>query len=122
MSIPILKLHQVLISPLRGDLTDSDWEAFRREILQSVGQHGSLGVVLDVSTVEVLDSYATRTLQAIAAMLQLRGARTVITGIRPHVAFTMVHLGLDLEDTPTAPDLETGLDLIHRLLREGDDG
>jgi rsbT antagonist protein RsbS len=75
--------------------------------------------VLDVGALDVIDSFAARTLRSIAHMVKLRGARAVIVGIQPDVAFAMVQLGLTLEDVETALDLDEGLE---QLRRPPDDG
>jgi rsbT antagonist protein RsbS len=78
-----------------------------------------VGVVIDVSALDVMDSFATRTLRGIAQTTRLRGADTVIVGIQPEVAFSMVQLGLTLDGIATALDLEEG---CARLRRSTDDG
>jgi rsbT antagonist protein RsbS len=79
-----------------------------------VGKHRSKGVIIDVTALDVMDSFATRTLRSLAHMIKLRGADTVICGIQPEVAFTMVQLGLTLEGISTALDLEEGLILLQK--------
>jgi rsbT antagonist protein RsbS len=74
-----------------------------------VGRDRARAVIIDVTALDVLDSFATRTLRGIAYTARLRGARTVVVGIQPDVAFAMVQLGLDLSDVGTALDLEDGL-------------
>ncbi len=81
-------------------------------------QHRSTGVIVDVTMLDVMDSFAVRTLRGIAQMVKLLGADAVIVGIQPDVAFSMVQLGLRLEGTKTALDLEDGLS----LLRTREDG
>jgi rsbT antagonist protein RsbS len=78
-------------------------------VAERVGRFRSRGVVLDVMALDVLDSFATRTLRSIAYTAKLRGAHTVVVGIQPDVAFSMVQLGLTLEGVATALDLEEGL-------------
>jgi rsbT antagonist protein RsbS len=82
-----------------------------------VGRFRSRGVIIDVTVLDVIDSFATRTLRAVAQMLKLRGAETVIVGIQPDVAFAMVQLGLTLEGVGTALDLEEGLAHLDRLTK-----
>ncbi len=72
----------------------------------------SSGVILDITVLDVLDSFATRSLRNIAGMVKLRGARAVVVGIHPDVAFTMIQLGLTLHGVDTAIDLEHGLFLL----------
>ncbi len=86
----------------------------RDDLSERVGQYRSRGVIIDVTVLDVIDSFATRTLRAIAHMLRLRGAETVIVGIQPEVAFMMVQLGLMLEGIGTALDLEEGLAYLNR--------
>ncbi len=112
MSVPILKQGDVLIASIQAALTDRDLLLLKDDLAQKVGQLRSRGVVVDLSVLDVMDSFATRTLRGIAESTRLRGALTVIVGIQPDVAFAMVQLGLTLEGIPTALDLEEGLALI----------
>ena len=82
------------------------------DLVEQVGRFRSRGIIVDVTALDVMDSFASRTLRGIAHMTRLRGAETVIVGIQPDVAFAMVQLGLTLEDVPTALDLEEGLALL----------
>jgi rsbT antagonist protein RsbS len=72
-------------------------------------------VIIDVAALDVIDSFASRTLQSIADIARLRGAVTVVVGIQPDVAYAMVRLGMGLGDVPTALDLEEGLEYLARL-------
>lgn len=80
--------------------------------MEEVGKYRSVGVILDVTGMDVIDSFSVRTLRDVAHMIRLRGAETVIVGIQPEVAFTMVQLGLSLEEVPTALDLEEGVTFL----------
>ncbi|PMS17663.1 anti-anti-sigma factor [Trinickia dabaoshanensis] len=112
MSVPILKLGDVLITTIQSALSDQDLIELRDDFAEKVGRFRSRGVVIDVTALDVLDSFATRTLRGIAYVAKLRGATTVVVGIQPEVAFAMVQLGLDLEDVATALDLDEGLDYL----------
>lgn len=112
MPVPILKQGQVLIASIQAALSDHDLIELRDELAERVGRLRSRGVVLDVTALDVLDSFATRTLRGIAYTAKLRGADTVVVGIQPEVAFAMVQLGLSLEGIATALDLEEGLALL----------
>jgi rsbT antagonist protein RsbS len=90
---------------------------FRERLMARVTQSRALGIILDVTAIDVLDSFAARSLQTIARMTRLRGAVTVIVGLQPEVAFAMVQLGLAFDDMHTALDLEEGLALLNRQLR-----
>lgn len=118
MAVPILKQGDVLIASIQAALPDRDLVQLRDEIADQVGRFRSRGVVIDVMALDVLDSFATRTLRSIAYTAKLRGAHTVVVGIQPDVAFAMVQLGLSLDGVATALDLEEGLAYVHSLVRE----
>jgi rsbT antagonist protein RsbS len=118
VAIPILKQGDILIASLQADPTDNDLIQLKDELAERIGRLRSSGVVIDVSSLEVMDSFATRTLRGIAQTTQLRGADTVIVGIQPDVAFAMVQLGLTLDGIATALDLEEG---CARLRSHADD-
>src|ERR1041385_6162024 len=105
MPVPILKHGEFLIASIQAALTDADLRQLRDDIGAGVGRWRSRGVVVDVTALDVMDSYATRTLGNIAETARLRGAETVIVGIQPDVAFAMVQLGLTLGGISTALDL-----------------
>ena len=109
MQVPILKQGPYLIATIQSALSDADLVQLRDDIVLRVGRLRSTGVIIDVTALDVMDSFATRTLRDIAQMIRLRGAETVIVGIQPEVAFAMVQLGLTLEGVATALDLEEGL-------------
>jgi rsbT antagonist protein RsbS len=109
MEVPILKQGQYLIASVQSALTDADLLHLREAIAEKVGRYRSQAVIVDVTALDVMDSFAVRTLRDIAHMTKLRGAETVIVGIQPEVAFAMVQLGLALKNIPTALDLEEGL-------------
>lgn len=109
MEVPILKQGSVLIATIQAALSDADLLQFRGALVQQVVRCRSLGVIVDVTSLDVMDSFASRTLREIAHMVRLRGAEMVIVGIQPEVAFAMVQMGLTLEDVATALDLEEGL-------------
>lgn len=109
MDIPILKQSDYLIATVQAVLTDEDLLTLRDRLVASVGKYRSAGVILDVTGLDVMDSFSVRTLRDMAHMIRLRGAETVIVGIQPEVAFAMVQLGLTLLGVVTALDLEEGL-------------
>ncbi|MCI0527414.1 MAG: STAS domain-containing protein [Nitrospira sp.] len=114
MEVPILKQGHYLIASIQSALTDADLLKLRDELVERVGRYRARGVIVDVTVLDVMDSFATRTLSAIANMVKLRGAETVIVGIQPEVAFAMVQLGLALSGVATALDLEEGLAYLQR--------
>ena len=116
MEVPILKQGPYLIASVQSALTDADLLHLRDGLVEKVGRFRSRGVIIDVTPMDVMDSFASRTLRDIAQMIRLRGAETVIVGFQPEVAFTMVQLGLTLEGVATALDLEEGLALLDQSI------
>ena len=114
MEVPILKQGPYLIATIQSALTDADIVELRDALVERVGNFRSRGVIIDVTALDVMDSFATGTLQDVANMVRLRGADTVIVGIQPDVAFAMVHMGLTLEGVATTLDLEEGLSYLSR--------
>lgn len=117
MQVPILKQGPYLIASVQAALKDADLIGLRDALTEQVGTYRSSGVIVDVTALDVLDSFACRTLSDIASMIRLRGAQTVIVGIQPEVAFSMVQLGLKLEGVATALDLEEGLEYMKRTTK-----
>jgi len=122
MAVPILKQSHYLIATIQSVLTDADLVQLRDALVDRVGKFRSRGVIVDVTALDVLDSFASRTLRDLAYMISLRGAQTVIVGIQPEVAFAMVQLGLTLEDIATALDLEEGLAYLDKQTKHGQRG
>jgi rsbT antagonist protein RsbS len=112
LPVPILKQGDVLIASIQAALSDADLAALQDELAQRVGRWRAHGVIIDVTALDVLDSFATRTLRGIAYTAKLRGATTIVVGIQPEVAFAMVQLGLSLDGILTALDLEEGLEAL----------
>ena len=115
----ILRQGAFLIASIHTALDDSQLLRFQHELIDRVGRDRARGIVIDVAALDVLDSFGTRTLRNIARMANLRGARTVIVGINPDVAFAMVELGTDLSGVLTALDLEEGLALLNATTGAG---
>jgi rsbT antagonist protein RsbS len=122
VAVPILKQGDYLIASIQTALSDTDVLALRDDLLRRAGMHRSKGIIVDVTALDVMDSFASRSLRAIAHMANLRGAQTVMVGIQPDVAFAMVQLGLNLEGVHTALDLEEGLKFLDRITKEPGDG
>lgn len=112
MEVPILKQGHYLIASIQGSLTDGDLRHLQENLVNAVRTHRSKGVIIDVTVLDVIDSFAARTIRSIASMIQLLGARLVIVGIQPEIAFSMVQLGLSLEGTMTCLDLEEGIAML----------
>jgi len=115
----ILSQGQHLIVSIHTALDDGEMIRLRQDLVDMVGRKRARGVIVDVSTLDVLDSFATRTLGQMAHMARLKGAETVVVGITPEVAIAMVQLSLQIDFTHTALDLEEGLELLDRLTGSG---
>src|ERR1700681_1722625 len=102
---------------MQGALPDMDILRLRTALLQQVVRCRSRGVVVDVTSMDVMDSFASHILQDIAHTIRLGGAETVIVGMQPHVAFAMVQLGLRLENVATALDFEEGMAYLSRKVK-----
>jgi rsbT antagonist protein RsbS len=122
VSVAILRQGDYIIASIQADLTDSQVLALRDELAERVGAYRARGVIVDVATLDVIDSFVARSLRAIAVTARLRGAPTVIVGIQPDVAIAMVHFNLNLEPLRTALDLDEALALLDHWTRgDGED-
>src|SRR5258708_34482209 len=117
MTVPILKQGAFLIASVQSSLRDTELIQLQTDLVVRVGGAHSQGVIIDVTPLDVMDSFASRTLSTIAQVLRLRGAQTVIVGIQPDVAFAMVQLGLTLEGVDTALDLDEGIQRLGQLVK-----
>ena len=115
MNITVLKFDQFLIASIQVAMDDNDLVELQETLIDEVGRYRARGVIIDVTALDVLDSFAARTLGTMAHSIRLRGATTVIVGIQPEVAFAMVQLGLRLDGVHTALDLEEGMAYLNRL-------
>jgi rsbT antagonist protein RsbS len=118
MTVPILKQGDYLIATVQSALSDAELVELRQKLVERTLQQRTSGVIVDVTALDVLDSFAARTLRDLAHMARLRGAETVIVGIQPEVAFAMARLGLTLEGVSAALDLEEGLEFLDRRIRD----
>jgi rsbT antagonist protein RsbS len=122
VAVPILKQGDYLIASIQSALSDTEVLELRDDLLEKAGTLRSKGILVDVSALDVMDSFAARSLRGIAHMAGLRGAQTVMVGIQPEVAFAMVQLGLNLEGVHTALDLEEGLAFLDHIIKEPGNG
>jgi rsbT antagonist protein RsbS len=112
LAVAILRQGEYLIASIQSDLTDTEIVALRDDLADRVGRHRARGIIVDVSALDVIDSFVARSLGALAVTARLRGAETVIVGIQPDVAIAMVHFDLNLEPLRTARDLDEALALL----------
>lgn len=122
--IPILKVGRVLVVPIQVDMDDQTVVHLQERILSELQRTGARGVLIDVSLLELVDSFIGRMLSDIAAMARVMDARTVVVGIRPAVAITLVELGLELDGVDTVLNVDEGIRLLRDefAVREGDEG
>ncbi|MDQ0379462.1 STAS domain-containing protein [Amycolatopsis thermophila] len=110
--VPIVNLNGVLLVTIQEELLDQSVSEFESELTEKVVETRARGVLIDVSVLDVIDSFLARTLHDIAAITSLMAARTVVVGMRPAVAITLVELGLTLPGLLTALSVEEGLSLL----------
>jgi rsbT antagonist protein RsbS len=118
--IPILKVENVLVASIQVALHDASAIQFKDDLLQKVHETKARGVIVDLTALDVVDSFIGRMIADIAAMAGLMGTRVVLTGLQPAVAITLVELGLELPRVMTALNLEKGLALMRRQSNDED--
>jgi rsbT antagonist protein RsbS len=112
--VPVLQIGQVLLVSIQTDLDDQAVLNLQDDLAARVVDTGAHGVVIDITAVEIVDSFVGRMLATIASISRLLDARTVVVGMRPAVAITLVELGLSLGGVRTALTLEKGLQVLNR--------
>jgi rsbT antagonist protein RsbS len=116
VSVAILRQRDYLIASILWDLPDGEVLALRDDLAERVGRYRVRGIVVDVTALDVIDSFVARSLRSIAVTARLRGAETVIAGIQPEVAIAMVQFDLNLEPLQTALDIDEAIELLDSLL------
>lgn len=114
--IPILKMGPFLIASIQVDMHDQLALQLQEDLTERIAKTNARGVLLDISSLDVVDSFMGRMIANIASMARVLDAETVVVGMRPAVAITMVELGLSLEGVRTALDMERGMRLLERSL------
>jgi rsbT antagonist protein RsbS len=123
MSVAILRQGDYLVASILSDLSDREVLELRHELTELVGRHRTRGIVIDVSALDVIDSFVARALRSIVLTAKLKGAETLIVGIQPDVAIAMVQFRLNLEPLRVALDLDAAIALLDRLTQgEPEDG
>lgn len=110
--IPILKLYNCLLVSIQWELDDQTALTFQEDLLNKIYETGANGVVIDLTSVDMIDSFIAKVLGDVITMSKLMGAKVVLTGIQPAVAVTLIELGIALEEIETALDLEQGLETL----------
>ncbi len=118
MRIPILRLKGILLTSIQVDLADQEALEFQSDLVQEVTRSEAQGVVIDVTALDVVDSFMARVLNETASMAQTLGAEVVLCGIQPSVALTLTEMGRELLGVDTALSLEQGVEKVDRLLAQ----
>ena len=117
MKIPILKLKDILITSIQIDLTDEGAIEFQTDVLSKVSETSANGVVIDITALDVVDSFMARVLNNTATMVRLLGAEVVLCGMQPAVAITLIEMGRELIGVETALNLDRAVDDINELIK-----
>lgn len=121
MKIPILKLKETLLTSIQVELTDHDALELQDDILNRIRDTDAKGLVIDITALEIVDSYLARILNETANMAQLLGTETVICGMRPAVALTLVEMGRELIGVESALSLDQAIDRVSNMICEQSD-
>lgn len=116
--IPILKVGDCLLVTIQVDMHDQLAMTLQEDLTAQIAKHASKGVLIDISSLEIVDSFIGRMLANIAAMSRVLDAQTVLTGMQPAVAITLVELGMSLSGVRTALNVERGLELLREFIQK----
>jgi len=122
MKVPILRLKDILLISIQVDLTDQDTLGFQSDVLREVARTEANGVVIDITALDVVDSFLARVLNDTATMVTLLGAEAVLCGMQPAVALTLIEMGRELIGVETALNLDQGMEKIRLLIEERERG
>ncbi|MDD1745635.1 MAG: STAS domain-containing protein [Candidatus Methanoperedens sp.] len=122
MEIPILKIEDFLIVSFQTELSDDEIDKLREDILDKIKETNARGLIIDITALKIVDSFMARSLSSIATTATLLGAKTVVVGMQPAVALTLVELGLRIKwNIQTALNLERGINLLREALKSEKD-
>lgn len=120
--IPIIKVGDTLLVSIQTDLQDQVATTMQSDLLRKIEQTAARGVIIDISVVDIVDSFLGRVLADTASMARLMNAVVVVVGIQPSVAITLIELGLELKQIPTALNVESGLQLLREKIEQQENG
>jgi rsbT antagonist protein RsbS len=116
--IPIIKIRDYLIVSIQVDMHDRLALQLQTQILDEIHRTGAKGVLIDISTLEMVDSFIGRVLSGMASMAAIMDAAVVIVGMQPAVAITLVELGLEMPGVDTALNMERGMEMLEKRLSQ----
>ena len=116
MKIPVLKLKNILLASIQVDLTDEDALKFQEDLLKAVQRNEASGVLIDITALDVVDSFLARVLNETVVMVKLLGAEAVLSGMQPDVALTLVEMGRELIGVSTVINLDHGMEKLQDLI------
>lgn len=116
--IPIIKIRDYLIVSIQVDMHDKMAVQLQSQILHEIERTGAKGVLIDISVLEMVDSFIGRMLSGMASMASIMDAAVVIVGMQPAVAITLVELGLEMPGVNTALNMERGIELLEKMIKE----
>ena len=116
MKIPVLRLKDILLTSIQVDLTDEDALEFQADVLERVKETEAEGIIIDITALDVVDSFLARVLNETAVMVELLGTKAVISGMQPDVALTLVEMGRELVGVETAVNLDHGMEKLQELI------
>jgi rsbT antagonist protein RsbS len=117
--IPILKMGRYLLVSIQVDMDDRTAMTLQDDLTAQIVKHHATGVLIDISSLDVVDSFIGRMLANTAAMARILDADTIVVGMQPSVAITLVELGLSLKGVRSALNVERGMELLRSIAREG---
>jgi len=120
MNVPLLRLRDILLTSIQVDLTDQEALNFQAELLHRVNETEAKGVVIDITAMDVVDSFMARVLNETATMVRILGAEAVVCGMQPAVALTLIEMGRQLVGVETTLNLDQALDRIQQLIARRD--
>ncbi|KQR55496.1 STAS domain-containing protein [Acidovorax sp. Leaf160] len=112
--VPILRMGKTLLVTIQVDMQDQTAMALQNDLAERIAQTGASGVMIDISALEIVDSFVGRMLASISGIARILSATTVVVGMQPAVAITLVELGLSLNGVKTALNVERGMELLRR--------
>ncbi|WMW26148.1 STAS domain-containing protein [Methanolobus sediminis] len=121
MQIPILKLKNILLTSIQSDMTDDDALRYQADVVSFLEKSDAKGFIIDITAMDIVDSFMARVINETARMARLMGAKVVLCGMQPMVALTLVEMGRELIGVDTALNLDKGFDKLLEMISEGVD-